>query len=75
MSTTTQLVTPDINQVDKVVEAFFDMREECPHYYGIKRDLSDVQCDHADNRHGDWCGMDCCPVLHAHAREHGVGWD
>ena len=75
MNATAQHETPNTHPADRVVEAFFDMREECPHYCGIKNDYSDIQCDHGDNRLGDWCGMDCCPVLHAHAREHGVGWD
>ena len=57
-----------------VVDAFFDMRESCEHYAGMKEEDSDDQCQHKETR-SSWCAMDCCPLLQERARVNSVGWD
>lgn len=60
-----------------VVDAFWDMRERCRHYHGMKDRDDDRQCTHKDNRgcFGTWCAMDVCPLLHERAQVKNVGWD
>ena len=62
---------------EKVVEAFDEMRERCGDYHGIKEDHDSLQCTHkdADDRNGNWCAMDTCPLLREKAREYNLGWD
>ena len=57
-----------------VVDAFWNMRENCRHYTGIKERDDSKQCRHPENR-GTWCAMDVCPLLHERARVKSVGWD
>lgn len=58
------------------VAAFEAAREGCPHYRGIKTRDDSRQCRHASNpSEGDWCGMDCCPLLRQRAEWAGIGWN
>ena len=70
-------VMRDDHPAAKVVDAFWDMRERCRFYTGIKDHADSLQCRHPDNRRdcGTWCAMDVCPLLHERAQAHNVGWD
>ena len=58
------------------VAAFETARETCRHYRGIKTREDSRQCTH-DRNHadGDWCAMDCCPLLRQRAEWAGIGWN
>jgi len=59
-----------------VVAGFWKMRESCDNYTGIKDDTDGRQCLHdAHPQCGNWCAMDCCPLLRERARAENVGWD
>lgn len=60
-----------------VVDAFANMRERCEHYNGIKDRSDDDQCKHPDNRgsFGNWCALDCCPLVRARAEARSLGWN
>lgn len=66
----------DDHPAKKVVGEFFDMREKCKHYTGMKNSHSDAQCKHRENYGtGQWCAMDVCPLLIQRAQAESVGWD
>ena len=60
-----------------VVIAFGTMRENCTYYRGIKENDDSLQCTHkeANRGWGNWCAMDCCPLLHERAQAESMGWD
>lgn len=69
-------VMRDSHPAKPVVDAFFDMRENCRHYRGIKDDERSLQCGHPDaSRASNWCAMDQCPLLRERARAESAGWD
>jgi hypothetical protein len=58
-----------------VVAAFGEAREKCRFYTGIKERDDSRQCTHKHSGIGDWCAMDCCPLLKQRAAALSVGWD
>lgn len=66
----------DKNAFKPVVTEFFNVREGCSHYSGIKEDPTESQCLHRWNSSpGSWCSMDFCPLLRELAQDEGIGWD
>lgn len=60
----------------QAVDAFAEARETCRHYRGIKASNASRQCTHASHpESGNWCAMDCCPLLRQRAEWVGVGWN
>jgi hypothetical protein len=60
----------------EVVDGFQQARESCRYYRGIKDSENSRQCTHDRNRGpGDWCAMDCCPLLRQRAEWVGIGWN
>ena len=58
------------------VAAFEQARESCRHYRGIRKSDASRQCAHASHPEaGNWCAMDCCPLLRQRAEWVGVGWN
>jgi hypothetical protein len=58
------------------VAAFEAARDNCSHYRGIKTREDSRQCTHAGHlESGNWCAMDCCPLLRQRAEWVGVGWN
>lgn len=57
------------------VAAFQESRETCRFYTGIKTHDSSRQCCHKNSGDGDWCAMDCCPLLRQRAEWAGIGWN
>ena len=60
----------------EVVDSFQVAREACRHYRAIKTREDSRQCTH-DHNHatGNWCAMDCCPLLIQRAKWVGIGWN
>lgn len=56
-----------------VVYEFQDARETCRYYTGMKVRDDSRQCKHKDRGPGDWCAMDCCPLLRQRATWAGIG--
>lgn len=61
-----------------IVAAFHDMRENCKHFRGIKVREESLACTHKDASrvgYGNWCAMDCCPLIRERAQAEGLGWN
>lgn len=66
----------DKNAFKPVVIEFFNVRERCAHYGGVKEYPETEQCSHqANSSSGIWCAMDSCPLLRELAQDEGIGWD
>lgn len=58
-----------------VVDAFGAARESCKFYTGFKELEDSRQCKHKNSGIGDWCAMDCCPLLRQRSEWAGLGWN